>query len=62
MAVTVQQIRKAMADLATIIETAPEGEKYWPWFERLERKLALREGRKERLEAARVAHLENLHR
>ena len=52
MAVTVDQIKRAMALLANIIETAPEGEVYWPIFERLERELVLRENRAARLKAA----------
>lgn len=54
MTVTVPQIKKAMADLAVIIETAPEGETYWPIFERLERELATRDTRAARLAAARA--------
>ena len=55
MTVTVQQIRKAMADLAGIIETSPDGDKYWPIFERLERELSTRDTRAARLAAARAA-------
>jgi hypothetical protein len=44
-----------MADLAGIIEASPVGDKYWPIFERLERELATRDTRAERLAAARRA-------
>jgi len=50
--VTVDQIRKAMAITARVIETEPYGEKVWPIFERLERELAVREDRDARLKAA----------
>jgi len=52
MPLTIQQIRKTMANLATIIETALDGQKYWPLFERLERELATRLDRSARLAAA----------
>lgn len=52
---TVSQIKKAMADLAQIIETSPRGEAYWPIFERLERELSTRDTRSARLAAARLA-------
>lgn len=52
---TVPQIRKAMADLAVIIETSPRGDKYWPIFERLERELSSRDTRAARLASARAA-------
>lgn len=55
MTLTIQQIRKTMANLATIIETAPDGQKYWPLFEGLERELATRLDRSARLAAARGA-------
>lgn len=55
MTATVTDIRKAMADLAGIIETSPVGDRYWPIFERLERELATRDTRAERLAAARRA-------
>lgn len=55
MTLTVPQIKQTLADLATIIETAPDGEKYWPLFDRMERELAAREGRNARLAAARAA-------
>ncbi|WP_085044306.1 hypothetical protein [Ensifer aridi] len=55
MTATVPQIRKAMADLAGIIETSPNGDTYWPIFERLERELASRDTRAARLAAARMA-------
>lgn len=55
MTATVPQIRKAMADLAGIIETRPDGDKYWPIFERLERELSTRDTRSARLAAARAA-------
>lgn len=55
MTVTVAQIKTAMGVVATAIETRPEGEKYWPIFERLERELVAREGRASRLAAARAA-------
>lgn len=58
MTATVPQIKRAMADLAGIIETSSNGEAYWPIFERLERELAVRDTRSARLAAARqaVAH------
>ena len=59
MALTIQQIRKCLADLATIIETTPEGEKCWPLFERMERELALAQSRKARLDAARAGYTES---
>jgi len=55
MTATVPQIKKAMADLADIIETSPRGDKYWPIFERLERELASMDTRSARLAAARAA-------
>jgi hypothetical protein len=55
MTATVQQIKKAMADLAAIIETSPRGDRAWPIFERLERELATRDTRAARLAAARAA-------
>lgn len=55
MTATVTDIKKAMADLADIIETSPHGDKYWPIFERLERELATRDTRSARLAAARQA-------
>ncbi|MBY5863239.1 hypothetical protein [Rhizobium leguminosarum] len=55
MTATVTDIRKAMADLAAIIEASPVGDKYWPIFERLEREIATRDTRAERLAAARRA-------
>jgi len=58
MTLTIQEIRKCLADLATIIETAPEGDKYWPLFDRMERELALAESRRARLHAARAAYQE----
>lgn len=48
----IEQIRKAMADLAVIIEKSPDGYKCWPIFERLENELAKRESRAERLALA----------
>ena len=57
MTATVPQIKKTLADLATIIETAPDGEKYWPLFDRMERELAMRDTRSARLAAARAAAL-----
>lgn len=55
MSVTVEQIKKAMGNLAEIIELSPVGDAYWPIFERLERELAIRENRAERLAAAKEA-------
>jgi len=55
MTATVPQIKKAMADLAVIIETFPNGDRAWPIFERLERELATRDTRAARLAAARMA-------
>ncbi|TCU18804.1 hypothetical protein [Rhizobium sullae] len=55
MVTTVGEIKKAMAILADIIETSPHGEKYWPIFERLERELAVKVNRAERLAAAKAA-------
>lgn len=55
MAVTADQIRKAMAQLAEIIERSPFGDRYWPYFERLERELALRVDRAARLAKAKAA-------
>jgi hypothetical protein len=52
--VTVEQIREGMATIAQIIDEEPSGEKLWPIFERLERELAARTDRKERLAAARA--------
>lgn len=52
MSVTIDQIRHAMAILANVIETHPDGEKAWPIFERLERELAMRQDREARLKAA----------
>jgi len=51
--VSIEQIRQAMAIVARIIETHPDGEKAWPWFERLERELATRGDRAARITAAR---------
>ncbi|WP_234836364.1 hypothetical protein [Sinorhizobium meliloti] len=53
MKITVDQIRRAMRDLAGIIDMSPDGERYWPIFERLERELVTREDRAARLKAAR---------
>lgn len=55
MTATVAQIKTALADLAGIIETSPNGDRYWPIFERLERELASRDTRAARLAAARQA-------
>ena len=55
MTATPQDIKRAMADLAGIIETSPHGDKYWPIFERLERELATQDTRAARLAAAKRA-------
>lgn len=55
MTASVTDIKRAMADLAGIIEKSPVGDKYWPIFERLERELASRDTRSARLAAAKAA-------
>ncbi|SOC42480.1 hypothetical protein SAMN05892877_11022 [Rhizobium subbaraonis] len=50
--VTEKQIREGMATLARIMQEHPNGEKFWPLFERLERELALCQSKKSRLAAA----------
>lgn len=52
MTATIDQIRKALKDLAGVIETSPSGDRYWPIFERLERELVTRKDRAARLKAA----------
>jgi hypothetical protein len=51
--VTLEQIDVAMAQLAELIERSPEGNAYWPIFDRLEREREHAGGRVGRLEAAR---------
>lgn len=51
--VTLDNVDKALAGLADIIEQDPDGDKYWPLFERLERMRDKLVSRKRRLTAAR---------
>ena len=44
-----------MAITACVIETEPDGDRYWPIFDRLERELAMRLDRSARLADARAA-------
>lgn len=53
--VDVTTIDNALAYLAELIDTRPEGEAYWPIFERLERERDTRRSREARLREARRA-------
>lgn len=50
----IADIEKALTYLAELIQTRPEGEAYWPIFERLERERDVRISRQERLQSARA--------
>ena len=47
------RLDSALAQLADIIESAPQGDLYWPIFDRLERERESAGGRAQRLAAAR---------
>lgn len=50
--VDIAAIENALSYLAELIETRPEGDAYWPIFDRLDRERELRLSRVERLRSA----------